>query len=66
VGQLGQSTVMHGMVRHFLVRPCCVARGSVERCFVWYGKVLLRRCTAWSCDVLFGGAGFIGVQYGKV
>lgn len=51
-----RSSVGLGKVFHGLVRSCCAAWGSVERCFVLYGKVL-----SWQ-----GGLEQREVQYGKV
>jgi len=39
-----------------------VAWGTVERCFVWLGKVF--RGIEWFGDVLFGAVGFIGALHG--
>jgi len=60
----GSSGVWLCKVRRFMARSGCAGRTTVERGFVFHGKVF--RGMVWSCDVLFGAVGFIGALYSKV
>jgi len=57
--RLGQ--VVLGRVWRFMLRSGCAGRATVERGFVWHGKVL-----SWFGEVLLCAVGFIGALYAKV
>lgn len=58
-GPVGSCGVWLCKVWHFLVRSGCVGWSTLERCFVWLGKV-----SSWSCEVLFAIVGRSGVLRG--